>query len=61
MGEVKVNIVYGEADFKDLFQTIIDGKINTIIYNVKNGDNVRYNDEDYLPTKEIIAEVEIND
>lgn len=61
MGEVKVNVVYGNSEFKDLFQVIIDDKINNIIYNVKNNDRMRYNGIDYLSTKEIITEVEINE
>lgn len=57
---VKVNIVYGEEDFKELFQNFVDIEIKGIICRVKNDYKVRYNVEDYLSTTEI-AEVEVDE
>ena len=57
---VKVNIVYGEEDFKELFQKFVDIKSEGIIYKIKNDYKVRYNNIDYLSTKEI-TEVEVNE
>ena len=50
---IKINIVYGEEDFKELFQNFIDVEIRGIICRVKNDYKVRYNDIDYLSSKEI--------
>ena len=58
---VKVNIVYGDEDFKELFQEFIDVKVEGIIYKIKNDYKVRYNNIDYLSTKEIVTEVEVDE
>lgn len=58
---VKVNIVYGEEDFKELFKKYVDIKNEGIIYKIKNDYKIRYNYIDYLSTKEIVTEVEVDE
>lgn len=57
---IKVNIVYGEEDFKELFQNFVDIEIRGIICRVKNDYKIRYNVEGYLSTKEN-TEVEVDE
>lgn len=56
---VSVNVIYGKEEFKKLFEPLIDEKINDIICRIKDNEELRYNDIDYLSTKDI--EVEKNE
>ena len=49
---MKINIIYGEERFEDLFKDLVDDKINDLILKAKRSCDLRYNDNKYISTIE---------
>lgn len=53
---MRINIIYGEGDFEELFKKLVEEKVSDLILEVKSHYDLRYNDNNYLST--IKAEVD---